>query len=135
MAVMNSKILFIEDDEDDIAILQDGFDELGFAATTFCVDVLSAISYLNSLNDENLPKLIVTDYNLPILSGYQFIEFLKKEPRYSSIKLAVFSTSISQKDVQKFSKVGVTTLLEKPSSYNEFKIISSVFKSIAEEEI
>ena len=130
---MSSTILFIEDDEDDIAILQDGFDELGFEQVTFCTDVLSAISHLNNLPDEGLPKLIVTDYNLPILSGFQFVEFLKKEQRYSNIKLAVFSTSLSKKDIEKFSKVGVTTLLEKPSSYNEFKIISSVFKSIAEE--
>jgi CheY-like chemotaxis protein len=131
---MSNTILFIEDDEDDIAILQDGFDELGFKDVTFCIDVLSAISHLNALTDENLPKLIVTDYNLPIITGYQFVEYLRNNDRFSNIKLAVFSTSLSQKDIEKFSKVGVTTLLEKPSSYNEFKVISSVFKSIVQED-
>jgi CheY-like chemotaxis protein len=131
---MSNTILFIEDDEDDVAILQDGFDELGFNDVTFCIDVLSAISHLNALTDADLPKLIVTDYNLPIITGYQFVEYLRNHNRFANIKLAVFSTSLSQKDIEKFSKVGVTTLLEKPSSYNEFKVISSVFKSIVQEE-
>ena len=131
---MNRTILFVEDDEDDIAILKDGFEDLEFNEVHYCLDVLSAISYLKELEDSDLPKLIVTDYNLPIVSGFQFIEFLKNNERYSNIKMAVFSTSLSKKDIEKFSKVGVTTLLEKPSSYNEFKIISSVFKSIAEGE-
>ncbi len=130
---MNKSILIVEDDLDDISILQEGFNEIDFKNVLFYNESLSAIKYLNSIDDELLPNLIVTDYNLPAFNGLELVKFLKRHTRFSKIPIVVLSTSMSKSDRVNFLKEGAVKIYIKPSSYNEFKEISEIFKSMAEE--
>jgi CheY-like chemotaxis protein len=128
---MNPSILVVEDDLDDISFLQYGFREIGFENVAYYNEALSAIRYLNSIEDEHLPNLIVTDYNLPAFNGLELVRFLKQHVRFLNIPLVVFTTSMSARDKEEFLKVGVTDVFIKPPGYDEFKDIVSIFKILA----
>lgn len=124
-------ILIVEDDEDDIFILREGFDDLEYSSVTFYTDALSAINYLNSIDDENLPGLIVTDFNLPALNGFQFVKFLKNHTRFSNIPVVVLTTSMSVMNKKLFFDEGVARVIIKPNVFDEYKIVASVLKNFA----
>lgn len=126
-------ILIVEDDEDDIFILQEWFNNLNFQSFIFYTDALSAINYLNSIDDEFLPALIVTDFNLPAVNGFQFVKFLKKHTRLSNIPVVVLTTSMSLLNKKLFVDEGVSRVIIKPHIFEEYKIVASVLKSIAEQ--
>jgi DNA-binding response OmpR family regulator len=127
---MHPSILIVEDDVDDVSFLQEGFNEINFHNVVFYNEALSAIKYLNSIEDDQLPDLIVTDFNLPALNGLELVRFLKRHVRFSGVPVVVFSTSISAADRHNFINEGVADILIKPAVYDEFKSISRIFKNI-----
>ena len=126
-------ILIVEDDEDDIFILKEGFDDLEYKNVTFYTDALSAINYLNSIDDEYLPALIVTDFNLPAVNGFQFVKFLKNHTRLSNIPVVVLSTSMSVINKKLFFDEGVAEVIIKPSAFDEYKMVAYVLKNLADQ--
>jgi CheY-like chemotaxis protein len=126
-------IVVVEDDEDDVYILKEGFDELGYKSVRFYPNALSIITYLNSIDDEYLPALLVTDFNLPAVNGFQLVQFLKNHSRLSSIPIVVLTTSMSVTNKKLFSAEGVAQVIIKPSAYDEYKLIARELRDLAED--
>jgi CheY-like chemotaxis protein len=126
-------ILFVEDDEDDISIIKEGFEDLQYSSICIYNDALSAIKYLNSIDDEYLPNLIVTDFNLPALNGLQFLKILRNHVRFSEIPVVVLTTSMSANNKKLFFDEGVSKIILKPNAFDEYKDIAGVLKELAEQ--
>lgn len=118
------KILYVDDDSDDCIFLSESF-----AANASCTDLVyapggeEAIRYLDAMDDEGLPSLIILDLNMPRWDGRQTLNYIKSNPHYSAIPVVVLSTSESKIDKEVCARLGAATYLQKPYQYEGYKTI------------
>lgn len=96
----NGPIIIIEDDADDQDFLTEVFRKLNYQnKILFFFDGQEALDHINVSNE--LPFLILSDINMPKLSGFALREKLKTDARLSNkcIPYLFFSTAVNQKSV------------------------------------
>jgi len=87
-------ILVIDDDTDEQELLVDAFHEERPEYHITCQDNgKSGFCYLQQLNDNELPDLIVLDYNMPGWSGADVLHKLQQMPRLKRIPVVIYSNS------------------------------------------
>lgn len=114
------RILLIEDDADDIELLKDA---LSFNNVDFALSVVTegdkAIPYLEK--EENLPDVIVMDFNLPKLHGREILTQIRASKKLSNkIPLVVLTTSASQDDMRYAFSMGANKFITKPNTMQGF---------------
>jgi CheY-like chemotaxis protein len=115
------QILIIDDDTDDVEILSEAFTKSGVDRVHYVNSAMRAFTYLEQVErKEDLPQLIVTDLYLPGISGSEFLTDLKNMERYKHIPVIVLSTIKSEKQIEKYKKMGVKEYLKKPTTYEEY---------------
>lgn len=70
-------------------------------------------------NYKNLPDLIISDLNLPKISGKEIIAEIKKDNILKNIPLIVCSTSNTARDIDDCNKLGVTSYHVKSINFDE----------------
>jgi CheY-like chemotaxis protein len=125
------KILIIDDDEDDVAVLSDAFKQCGVNSVHYVFSAMQAFMYLQEKEPDALPKLIITDHYLPGMSGVDFIKDLKEMAKYNHIHVIVLSTTKSERDLQRYREMGALDYLIKPASYEEYVQVAEELKSRA----
>ena len=110
-------ILLGEDDADDQEMLKEVFTSIDAAFVLFFVnngnEILSA---LEKLKDDQLPCLIVLDYNMPGLSGADILRELGTNERYKNIPKVVWSTAVSEKFKNICLELGAVDYVIKPNN-------------------
>lgn len=114
-------VLIVDDDIDDIVIYTQAFEQSRhFLQTSFFQTSEAVIPYLNSLSDEQLPHLIITDLNMPKLNGFELLRQLKSCPRLKQISVLVCSTSTLPSDKQTCLMLGAVGYIVKPLRLKEY---------------
>jgi CheY-like chemotaxis protein len=126
-------ILIAEDDADDRYFLQRAFSALGFTGPmTFADNGKEVLSFLDGIKeDEDLPSLIIMDLNMPLLSGNQTLTLLKKNRRYRSILVVIFSSSMNEKEKLKCLEMGAYAYFVKPDNTEQLQAIVREFIDIS----
>lgn len=118
-------ILLGEDDPDDQEMLTDVFASIDNSFILFFVnngkEVLSA---LEKLHDEQMPCLIVLDYNMPGLNGADILKEIGSNKRYRDIPKIVWSTSSSDKFKKSCLELGAADYVIKPSNSMDLEKIA-----------
>ena len=114
------KLIFLaEDDLDDQELLIEAFTNLDTKAEIFTIaNGNKAIGFLEKMPDNQLPHLIILDYNLPEVNGGQILEILQKDQRYHTIPKVIWSTSNSPMYQSQCLSLGAKAYLVKPSDIN-----------------
>ena len=124
-------ILLGEDDSDDQEMLKEVFTSINSSFILFFVnnggEVLSA---LEKLKDDQLPCLIVLDYNMPGLSGADILRELGTNGRYKPIPRIVWSTSVSEKFKKICLEMGAVDYVVKPNNVIELEKIARYMLSL-----
>lgn len=63
--------------------------------------------------------LIVTDVNMPDVSGIELTKFVRGNPKYKEIPVVVISTDSASKDLQRAREAGASDFLAKPFTAEE----------------
>lgn len=65
-----------------------------------------AETFLDSLKTgkEGVPQLVILDLNMPLMSGWELLDILKSEYADKEIPIAVFTSSIDERDELKSKK-------------------------------
>lgn len=117
---LSKSILVGEDDIDDEEFLKELFSSVDDSfSLTFIHQGRQVIDYLASLPEDQLPCLIVLDYNMPALTGAEILQELKTQSRYDGIPKIIWSTSPSEFYRRKCLESGAEDYIIKPSSVNE----------------
>ncbi len=118
-------ILLGEDDPDDQEMLKEIFSDIDNSFILFFVnngkEVLSA---LEKLDDEQMPCLIVLDYNMPGLNGADILKEIGSNKRYRNIPKIVWSTSSSDKFKKSCLELGAADYVIKPSNSMDLEKIA-----------
>jgi len=123
----NGPIIIIEDDVDDQEILTEVFQKLGYPnELIFFTDGQAALEYLNQ--PTTLPFVILSDINMPKLSGFELRTKLKTDADLAvkCIPYLFFSTALNQKAVIDAYSMSVQGFFEKQTSMSELEKTISV---------
>ncbi len=122
----NGPIIIIEDDLEDQYLLEEVFSRLKCTnELLFFDEAEKALEYL--YNEQSAPFLIVSDINMPKLSGFELRQKLKTDASLTTkcIPYLFFSTAIDQKMVIEAYSMSVQGFFVKPNSMRELEIIIS----------
>ena len=125
--IHSSRVLYVEDEEDDVFFMRNAFRKLGVQDRFHAVqDGALAISYLAGQApyadraQHPLPTFVLLDLNLPIRSGFEVLEWLRSQPQFKSLPVVIFSSSGRLEDRQRAEQLGATEYLLKPTSGSQF---------------
>ncbi len=124
---MNNKdkiILLVEDNEGDIVLITDAFEEASIAVTLKIVrngqDALSFLMKKNGYENEPRPDLIILDVNLPRLNGHEVLKVIKEDEDLRRIPVVMLTTSSSPSDINRSYQNHVNCYITKPVDVDDF---------------
>jgi CheY-like chemotaxis protein len=119
---MKKHILWADDDMDDLMLMRHVLKDIGQEYDIKEVNNgREALDYLEvSMQDNNLPCLIILDMNMPVLNGKETLSIIKKDDYLKDIPLVFFTTSNSELDKMYCKRFGVE-MVTKPPQYNNLK--------------
>lgn len=124
-AVKLFRILIADDDNDDIQLTKDCFNENALpihvnhvADGQILLDHLRRITEIP--NSKDFPQLILLDINMPRKSGFEALQELKQNSALRKIPVVIFSTSNATKDVERAYELGASCFVSKPNTLEEW---------------
>jgi CheY-like chemotaxis protein len=114
-------ILQIDDDYDDCDFFLEALEEVSTAAYTAIHNPIQALHQLT--NNEIHPDLIFLDINMPIMTGIELLEEIKKKETISDIPIIIFSTSITTEIKNKIKLLGAADYYIKPNDFGKLKTL------------
>ncbi len=117
-------VLLADDDEDDLILIKEAFDEADFPVDLRSVkDGEELVDYLRHCGEsvdshlERRPDLILLDLNMPRKDGREALQEIKADPRLKCIPVIVLTTSHEQKDIARCYAFGASSFITKPVSF------------------
>jgi|SRR5437016_899829 len=128
-------ILLLEDQEHDLLFLRCAVAKLNGGHQLHSVhNGEEAIHYLLGKREFTkrhqfpLPDLILTDLNMPLMDGLEFLRWRRNSPRWSVIPTIMFSGSGLPRDVREAYQLGANSFFTKPSNQAELvQTLHSIF--------
>lgn len=117
-------IAVVDDDEDDLHFLSDSFENYKTIPLKSFKTCQSFIQFLDTSNG-NHPCLLVTDLNLPEVSGIDLIKQLKAHPLYKLIPIMVYTTGATPME-QAYCDDHHIKVFKKPNAIKDWNEIASV---------
>ncbi len=115
-------ILLADDDPEDLELLQEALLQSEPGLKIHLADSgKKVIDFLTKSPDNDLPSLIVLDYNMPDVKGPEVLAKLHKETRYRGIPKIVWSTSNNNHYIRECMENGAATYFVKPSTTKELQ--------------
>ena len=126
-------ILIVDDDPDDRDILIETFHQIGVEHIHGVTSADAAIVFLQEIaDDRKLPKLIITDLNMPGISGYELLRALKEMHRYQHIPVVVCSTSSAVHEAESCLASGAKDYITKPSAISDYLQITLQMRTLVQ---
>lgn len=76
---------------------------------------------------KKMPSLLITDHDMPLMSGLHLTEAIRKKDRQFEIPIIVISAKLNDELIKSYKNLGVASLIEKPA---ESEIIISEIKKV-----
>lgn len=119
-------VLYVEDEESDVALVRHAFRRADLPASMRRVaDGQEAIDYLAgqgafaNREDHPIPFLILLDLNLPRLSGFEVLRWVRRQTQYALLPVVVYSSSNLVSDREVARLLGATDYRVKLSDINK----------------
>ena len=114
------RILLADDDENDRLLFVDALKELKTKTIVHTVnDGIELMDYL-AKKDNGLPQLIFLDLNMPRKNGFECLKEIRNIYG-NEIAIAIFSTSLSEKDIDETFLRGANVYINKPNRFDDYK--------------
>ena len=120
-------ILLAEDNPDDIRLIRMAFEKAGFVNPLSVVrNGAEAIQYLKGqgrfTNRElfPIPAVILLDLNMPIMSGFEVLTWLRQRAEWKCLPVVVLTTSFYGPDIEKAYDLGANSFITKSVDLDEF---------------
>ncbi|HEY4110798.1 hypothetical protein [Puia sp.] len=83
----------------------------------------SFLSYLNSRNWDDLPSMILVNYDLPDMKAPDLLRTLVMESRYVDIPKLVWSCTGQQRELEECRMLGVKTIFQQPAGLSDLEAV------------
>jgi len=130
MKLKSVHILLIEDNQGDIMLTMDAFEEskikTNISVARNGAEALDFLFQRESFKDVKRPDLILLDINIPIYNGHDVLKQIKEDPALKKIPVIMLTTSSNKKDINLAYENYVNSYVIKPIDMNDF--IAAVLK-------
>ena len=127
-------ILIADDDAQDAMLVRMAAQRAGLGLRLeTVVDGQQAIDYLMGRNryvdrqTHPFPSMMLLDLKMPRLSGFDVLDFIRREPELRRLPVVIFSSSDDPKDIQRAYDAGANSYLCKPHSNDD---LSALLKAL-----
>jgi DNA-binding response OmpR family regulator len=118
------KILLVEDDPDHAELIMEVLETENVQKEIILLkDGLEALNYFQKYEENGAQirvSLVILDLNLPKIHGMKVLKILKQNSRFSSIPVAILSTSSDDETIEEVYKNGADNYISKPTLYEDF---------------
>lgn len=124
-------ILLVEDNEGDIVLTLDAFEECKVKTEISVVkngkEALDFLFQRGAFINAKKPDLILLDINLPIFNGHEVLKQIKADVVLKKIPVIILTTSSNKKDIDEAYSNHCNSYVKKPLDMNDFiKSISKI---------
>ena len=119
----NFTVLYVEDEENDVFLLQYAWRESVIEQRLeVAKNGKEALNYFqrqasaNSRFEFPACGLAILDLNLPVLSGFEILSWLRKHEQFKRLPILILTSSNQNHDIQLAYELGANAYLIKPSS-------------------
>lgn len=116
-------ILHVDDDVNDLIIIQAACRQAGLSVNTEAIDDgAKAISYLggSGLHGDRerfpIPVVMLLDLKMPIRSGFEVLEWVRRQPEFKYLPIIIFTASNQEWDVKRAYDLGANAYVVKPNN-------------------
>lgn len=103
------KILVVDDSTTNVVLLEAILDEKGYTIET-ALNAKEAYSII----DKETPDLILLDLLMPKISGFDFLEEIRKNEKTKNTPVIVVSALTDEDNIEKILKMGAIDFVKKP---------------------
>lgn len=125
-----AEILLVEDNEGDIVLTKDAFEEAKFRNTlTVARDGEQALDVLykrNGQENAHTPDVILLDLNMPVMDGKEVLSIIKNDTELRRIPVIVLTSSEADQDVLASYDLHANCYIVKP--VNALKFVDVIRK-------
>lgn len=121
-------ILYVDDDMDDLLLIADAFEKYtDHLRVIHARNGQEGLSKLQAMNKQgSLPCLVILDINMPVMSGKEMLQHLRKDKHLSHLPVILFSTS-SNPDDKLYARTYDADYITKPVNYSDLESLVSEF--------
>jgi len=113
------KVLFIEDDMIELMKLQRAV--VNFESKHKIIEAKNGEEALTILRNGELPDIILSDLNMPRMSGIEFLTTLKADSKLKYLPTIILTTSENRVDLMKCFELGIAGYIIKPLKYEDYE--------------
>ena len=131
------KILIVDDDPEDRAIIKDSMEFIHAGEIIhFAENGEQALEILKAKSEQNhFPCLVVLDLNMPRMNGTETLRRIKANPDLQKIPIVIYSTSINPLEKEKCMMLGAHDYITKPLSFKDSQLTAQKLLSFCDTEI
>ncbi len=118
----NKRVLYAEDDENDVYFMERAFNEMGARGDLRVVcngqlatEYLAGTGAFGSREEFPLPGLLLLDVKMPEMSGLEVLSWVRQRPEFKRLTVVMFTSSTQPADVEYCAAHGADAYLVKPS--------------------
>lgn len=104
------KALVVDDSKAIRQIEKKYLEEMGF----FVLEAENGEEALNILKENSDIAIILLDWHMPVMNGYEFLKNMRQRPEYAHIKVMMVTTENQQKSIIDALMAGANEYLMKP---------------------
>lgn len=128
MPLPPAPVLYVEDEENDVLLMQLAFRRAGIAhPLEVALDGRTALEYLFKVSTpatRRIPCLVLLDLNLPRVSGLEVLHQVRRAPEFKELPIVIFSSSAQPSDKERATQLGATEYFVKPSQMDDIVAIA-----------
>lgn len=117
-------ILLVEDNEGDILLIFEAFEECKLKAEISVAkngeEALDFLFRRGAFKKEKRPGLVLLDINIPIFNGHEVLRQIKADSDLKRIPVIMLTTSSNQKDIDRAYEQHCNCYVMKPLDIREF---------------
>ncbi|SDL22324.1 HDIG domain-containing protein [Maridesulfovibrio ferrireducens] len=126
-------ILVVDDSKYILKVVNSGLSDAGFNVIT-----ASNGSEAYEIASNELPDLILSDINMPVMDGIEFCDKIQKNPDLSSIPFVIMSSGGDRRTMRELLHKGASAFLVKPFNIDQLvitaeKLLSDHFKMVLQQ--
>ena len=119
-----AEILLVEDNEDDVYLIREAFDEASLRVSLHHVDngekCMRFLRRQGEYANAPSPDLILLDMNMPVMDGYEVMKEIVKDENLCHLPVVVLTTSYEAADIQKMYGLRCSSYITKPVDFDNF---------------
>jgi CheY-like chemotaxis protein len=123
-----STVLLVDDDESDVFLFRRAIKSLGLEYDVHVAhNGQEAVEYLDGLCSQNdpenhpMPKFILTDNRMPVMTGRELLAWIQDHPKCRVIPTVVLGGSASPEDVREAYELGAHSYFVKPMGHQQLQ--------------